>query len=350
MMDSLYSRLGQLFMAGMPGPVLDEDTASLIRNCNLGGIILFSRNIQDPMQLAKLCRDLQREALDAQGVPLFLAVDQEGGRVSRLREPFTVFPGNAAIGAGAEPSSMAEAFGRVTAREMNLVGLNMDLAPVVDVQQGELEKHLQGRSFGVDPHQVALLGKAVIKSLQEGGIMAVAKHFPGLGPARVDPHLHLPIIDTDPEEMESVNLVPFKAAVEEGVTAIMTSHAVYSMLDPEHPATLSRPILTDLLRNTMGFQGLTITDDLEMGAIAGQKPLAEAAFLAFDAGADILLICKDQQQVLASFHLLAERIREGRISEDRMILSLERVERAKARYLTKREGVSLAAVKEYFFS
>lgn len=335
-------------MSGMPGPFLDDGTVSLIRDCNLGGIILFSRNILDPIQLAELCRDLQREAWNARGVPLFLAVDQEGGRVARLRDPFTSFPGNAAIGAGPESLKKAEEFGSVTAWEMSLVGLNMDLAPVVDVQKGEIERHLQGRSFGEDSQKVALLGRTVIKALQENGIMAVAKHFPGLGLARVDPHLHLPIIDTEKEEIDKVNLVPFRAAIDQGVTAIMTSHAVYPALDPEHPATLSRHILTNLLRNAMGFQGLVMTDDLEMGAIAAQRPVAEAAFLGFDAGADILLICKDQGNVVEGFSVLRDRMLEGRISEERMLTSLERVERAKDRFLSRKETISLAAVKEYF--
>jgi beta-N-acetylhexosaminidase len=344
----LYSRIGQLFMAGLPGTGLDENTISLIRECNLGGVIFFSRNIEDPSQLAGLCRDLQREALDAHGTPLFLAVDQEGGRVARLKEPFTSFPGNAAMAADRECVERAEEFGTVTAKEMKLVGLNMDLAPVVDVQRGQLEKHLQGRSFGEDPEKVALLGRTVIKFLQENGVMAVAKHFPGLGRARVDPHVHLPIIDAHKEEIEKVSLAPFRSAIDQGVAGIMSSHAVYPAFDPEHPATLSQEILTHLLRDRMGFKGLIMTDDLEMGAIAGQRSVAGAALLAFHAGADILLICKEQQNVAEACRLMRDRLSQGRISEERVVRSLERVERVKARFLAKKQEISLAGVKEYF--
>ena len=147
----LDSKIGQLFMAGIPGPNLDEGTEALIRDYNLGGIILFARNIEDPIQLANLCRDLQDKAMSYHGHPLFVSVDQEGGRVARLREPFSLFPGNAAIGMDAHPVEKAVEFGTVTAKEMRMVGINMNLAPVVDVQRGEPEKHLSGRIFGEDP-------------------------------------------------------------------------------------------------------------------------------------------------------------------------------------------------------
>ena len=348
MEKDLRLEIGQLFMAGMPGTSLDETTVSLIREFNVGGIIFFSRNILNPVQVAGLCRDLQKEAMNARGIPLFLAVDQEGGRVARLREPFTFFPGNAAIAQSMDPEKRAEEFGRITAGEMALVGLNMDLAPVVDVQQGELEKHLQGRTFGESPEKVALLGRAVVRSLQENGVMAVAKHFPGLGQARVDPHVHLPHIDAAREELEKTNLVPFRAAIEEGVAGIMSSHAVYPALDPEGPATLSRKVLTHLLRRTLGYQGLIITDDLEMGAVAGQGPVSEAALRAFQAGADILLICKDQGHVREGCRLLREGLARGEITEGQLVESLARIEAAKARFLAKPKGISLARVREYF--
>ena len=335
-------------MAGMPGTKLDEGTAALIREFRLGGIILFSRNIEDPFQVAELCRDLQEEALRSGGTPLFLAVDQEGGRVARLKEPFTLFPGNEAIAADRECVRRAEEFGTITALEMKLVGLNMNLAPVVDVQRGELERHLQGRSFGEDSEKVALLGSTVIRALQGHGIMAVAKHFPGLGRARVDPHVHLPVIDAPREELQEVSLLPFRSAIEEGVAGIMSSHAVYSSLDPEHPATLSHEILIRLLRDIMGFGGLVITDDLEMGAVAGQGPVAEAALAAFEAGSDVLLICKDQEQVREGCRLLQNRLSRGRLSKERLARSLERIETAKARFLKNKEEVSPAAVKAYF--
>mgnify|MGYP000212258599 CR=1 FL=1 len=342
------TEIGQLFIMGMPGPDLDKETEYLIREDRIGGIILFSRNIEGPLQLAALCRDLQRAALKRQELPLFLAVDQEGGRVARLKEPFTGFPGNAALGMDEEPVKKAVEFATVTAREMKLVGLNMNLAPVVDVQRGEMDKHLEGRSFGEDPKRVALLGRTVVKHLQKNGIMAVAKHFPGLGRADVDPHFLLPTINISLEELERVNFPPFAAAVRAGVCGMMTSHALYPALDPERPATLSPIVLTEVLREKMGFKGLTITDDLEMGAIAAKWSVAEGALQSFQAGADILLICKDQGHVRQSLERLQRALREGSITTKRVSESLRRIKRMKKKYLGYREKISLAEVKEYF--
>jgi beta-N-acetylhexosaminidase len=335
-------------MVGMPGPHLDEATDRLIREGHVGGIILFSRNIEDPLQLAALCRDLQAAASERQAPPLFLAVDQEGGRVARLKEPFRRFPGNTAIGMDEEPVKKAIEFATVTSREMGMVGLNMNLAPVVDVQRGEIEDHLAGRSFGEDPEVVAFLGRTVVKHLQKNGIMAVAKHFPGLGRADVDPHFHLPKINIDLEELERVNFPPFAAAIEEGVCGIMTSHAIYPALDPKKPATLSPMVLTKVLRERMGFRGLTITDDLEMGAIAADCSVAEGALTSFQAGADILLICKDQNHVRESLDLMRQALSEGTVSRERLAQSLERIRRIKASFLAHRQDISLAGVGEYF--
>ena len=347
-MKDLDEEIGQLFMCGMPGTVLDEETERLIRDYNPGGIILFARNIEGPVQVATLCRDLQEAALKHHGAPLFLGVDQEGGRVARLREPFTSFPGNAAIGADEHPVEKAIEFGRVTAMEMKLVGLNMDLAPVVDVRRGEIEKHLDGRSFGEDPEKVALLGRSVIQSLQNNGIMAVAKHFPGLGRADLDPHFHLPRIGIDSRELMSVNIPPFRAAIEAGVTGVMTSHAVYPALDPNLPATLSSPVLTTLLRSELGFRGLVLTDDLEMGAIAKTWGVAEGAAGSFAAGADLLLICKEQQLVKQSAELIRKRIEAGVIPLSRLEETSERIRAAKTAFLPHRQELSFAQIGEYF--
>ncbi|MDY7035237.1 MAG: beta-N-acetylhexosaminidase [Thermodesulfobacteriota bacterium] len=347
-LSELNLKIGQLFMTGIPDTQLGEETLSLIRDYHPGGIILFSRNIKDPIQLTGLCRDLQDEAMHHQGIPLFLAVDQEGGRVSRLREPFTVFPGNAAIGINDHPVERAREFGLVTATEMKMIGLNMDLAPVVDVQKTKVEKHLAGRTFGEDPEKVSLLGRNVIRALQETGVMAVAKHFPGLGHTSLDPHYHLPKIDLSLEEIERVNLPPFKAAIEEGVSGIMTSHAIYPALDSWRSATLSSSILTNLLRKKMKFDGLIITDDLEMGAVAGHWGVAKGAVAAFEAGADILLICMDQKNLRESINMIRNMLLQGKISFQRLHQSYERIVKVKAEFLDSKEKIPLAQVKEYF--
>lgn len=347
-LTELNRKIGQLFMLGIPGSSLDDQTESLIRDYNVGGIILFFRNIQDPTQVAELCRDLQNAANLYHRHPLFLAVDQEGGRVARLKSPFTIFPGNSAIGDDSNPMEKAKEFGQVTAKEMRLVGLNMDLAPVVDVPQGKVEKHLEGRTFSEDPKVVGRLGRAVVKTLQENGVMAVAKHFPGLGRANTDPHLKLPKIELEAEDIEQINLPPFKETIKAGVSAIMTSHAVYPALDPHWSATLSTKILTELLRKKLGFEGLIITDDLEMGAIAKEWSVAEGAAQAFQAGADILLICKEQDHFLESVALIRKKILQNEIDMERLQQTGERIKAAKSRFLKDTQAIDLASVDMYF--
>ncbi len=346
--SEINAMMGPLFMTGIPGTELDAFTDKLIRDHHLGGVILFSRNIENPIQLATLCNDLQDRAIQYHGIPLFLAVDQEGGRVARLKEPFSLFSGNTVIGEDTNPVEKAVAFARVTSEEMHLVGLNMDFAPVVDVRRGEPEKHLEGRTFSDDTEKVALLGRTVIKVFQENGIMATAKHFPGLGKAALDPHHHFLTIEADAEEMEAVNLPPFLAAIEEGVSAIMSSHAVYPALDPEFPATLSSRILSGLIRKKMGFDGLVITDDLEMGAIKKKWGVAKGAVASFEAGADILLICEDQTLVLESIDMLKEKFMNGEIGPERFQQSLKRITRAKSSFLNNYKMASLGNVRSYF--
>jgi len=347
-LSELNTAVGRVFMAGMPGPTMDPLTEKLIRDHGLGGIILFSRNIGDPVQIATLCRDLQALALSSRGIPLFMAVDQEGGRVARLREPFTRFPGNQAIGEAEDPLKAAEEFADVTAREMALVGLNMNMAPVVDVPMGEPEDHLKSRTFGDDPRQVSRLGQQVVRTLQKNGIMAVAKHFPGLGKAPLDPHHQLPFIDVDEAEMETVNLPPFKGAIEAGVSAVMSSHAIYPAVDPDTPATLSQSVIEGILRKKLGFDGLVITDDLEMGAIKKKWGVVDGAVRAFEAGCDILLICEDQQMVLESMAALKSRLLKGEIPTTRLHAAIKRINTAKARFLRDRPDIQPEQVTAYF--
>ena len=343
-----YSGTGSVFMSGMPGPDLDIGTETLIAENGLGGIILFSRNIESPMQVAALCKDLQRIAMKHQGIPLFIAVDQEGGRVARLREPFTVFPGNTAMGDDPDPTARAVEFGKTTAMEMGLTGLNMDMAPVVDVPRGVPERHLTGRTFGNDPEVVSRVGRIVIKALQDGGIISVAKHFPGLGMAELDPHKDLLRIGTDRTEIENVDLLPFRGAIEEGVLGVMTSHAVYSSLDSFNPGTLSAEILGGLLRDRLHFNGIIITDDLEMGAIQKGRGGIEGVLSAFEAGADILLICEDQDLVLESMVALRSRMRKEELTRKRLRESTDRILNLKTRVLLPFQEVSFTAVRNYF--
>ncbi|HDR14830.1 MAG TPA: beta-N-acetylhexosaminidase [Desulfobacteraceae bacterium] len=347
-LSELNTMIGSLFTVGIASTEPDRNALALIRDHKVGGIILFARNIENPLQVASLCSRLQEEAIAATGVPLFLAVDQEGGRVARLKEPFTLQPGASEIGQSREPLQQAARFASVTAAEMSLVGLNMDMAPVLDVPSGEPERHLAGRTFGTNPENVAALGVKVIQELQRRKIFAVAKHFPGLGKAGLDPHHLLPIIDSPAAEMEERDLVPFRAAIKAGVCGIMTSHAVYPGLDPGTPATLSRKIITDLLRKKLGFRGLVITDDLEMGAVAGGPGVARSAVAAFQAGGDILLVCENHERIVESIDAVKRAVLRGDIPALRLRESAERIHRAKAAIPKDPDAISLEKVKAYF--
>ena len=346
--SELNQMIGQLFMAGLPGTELDAGTEYLIRDYSPGGLILFSRNVQDPVQVATLCRNIQEVAVKYHGRPMFLAVDQEGGRVARLRKPFTEFPGNEAIGSAADPVNKAREFGQITAHELKLVGINMDFAPVMDVRRGVPDKVLKGRTFSDDPEAVCLLGDTVIRTLQENGIIAVAKHFPGLGSTNIDPHFQLPIINTDLEALEMINLPPFFAAIKANVAGIMTSHAIYPAFDADHSATLSVFVLNELLRKKMGYDGLIISDDLEMGAIANGRGVAQGAADSLKAGADIFLVCENQKYIKECVELILGMVLRGEISNKRLHQSHERIEIVRSRFLGREVRISLEKVKKYF--
>jgi beta-N-acetylhexosaminidase len=293
---------GQLFMVGLPGPRVDGVARELVRDLNVGGVILFARNLETPEQVWELTRDLQRQAQAATGRPLLIALDQEGGSVQRLRAPFTLIPAARELGFSATPGQV-EGLSRQVARELRLVGINVNLAPVLDVARGP-DCPLWDRSYGPDPEQVAALGVAAIRGFLSGGIIPVAKHFPGLGDSVIDSHKELALANSDNASRE-LDIAPFREAVAAKVPAIMTAHVLVPQWD-SRPATLSREILQGRLRQDLGFGGVIITDDLEMGAISTRLPAPEAALEALAAGADLLLICQDWQATWESARLLAK--------------------------------------------
>jgi len=262
--QSVPDLAGQRLMLGFDGQTLNAELKHLIKTYRAGGIILFRPNIESADQLRRLCTDARKYALD-QGLPdLFVAVDQEGGQVARLREPFTQFPGNPHI----KTLGDAREFARITASELSDVGVNMNMAPVMDVAPPGVDSIMKDRVFPGDAARVSQLGTAVIQGLQQGGVMAVAKHFPGIGRTVKDSHFSLPELDAQLSDLKQTDLVPFDAAKNAQVSGIMLSHISYPDLDPDWQASLSTAIAYDLLRQDMGYQGLVMTDDLDMKAIS----------------------------------------------------------------------------------
>jgi beta-N-acetylhexosaminidase len=330
--------VGALFMVGIPGSRLDGAARELVRELQMGGVILFARNIEEPGQVWELTRDLQQEALAAGNPPLLIAVDQEGGAVQRLKEPFTRIPAARDLGSGSTPAEV-EAISRTVARELGLVGINMNLAPVLDVARSP-ECPQWGRSYSSDPERVAAFGEAAIRGFLEGGVLPVAKHFPGLGDTTVDSHQVLPVAH-DPDPERATDLLPFRRAVAAGVPVIMTAHLHVPAWDGR-TATMSPVALQDRLRGRLGFEGVIITDDLEMGAIAGAAAVPAAAGQAHVAGADLLLICSPGEAAWEA----AAFLNRDRAFKQSTAASRRRLEHLRGQ--VSRARVSLEEVKAYF--
>lgn len=319
---------GQRLMVGFDGTQFNEELEFLIGTLNVGGIILFSRNITSPDQIRELTASMQEYAASLGKPPLFIAIDQEGGTVARLKTPFTLFPEGQP---GITTPEEAVFFAETTAREMIDVGLNMDLTPVLDVEPEGFVGVNHKRVFRGDCHLVADLGSVVIETLQKNGVMAVGKHFPGIGRTSLDSHFERPFLATPFEELEATDLVPFNRAIQENVSGIMLSHILYQGIDPEWPASLSQKITKTLLRETLGFDGLVLTDDLDMKAIQEDIPVLIRRIV--DADIDIVLICHKSPKIETAFNEILQIIRATEKNREADVRSLERILRLKRSFL-----------------
>jgi beta-N-acetylhexosaminidase len=320
---------GQRLMVGFDGTELNAELKFLIHTLKVGGIILFSRNLIDPGQIRDLCFSMQSYARSCGQPPLLISIDQEGGKVARLKEPFTQFPGNPNM-KGPEDAVF---FAKTTAKELLEVGINMNLAPVLDVAPEGINSVMADRAFGPDPSWVSEQGRVVIEHLQAENIMAVAKHFPGIGRTVLDSHFELPDLDIDVGAMEGFDLFPFKTAIEHGVAGIMLSHIRYIGIDPEWPASLSKTIADDLLRREMGYDGVVMTDDLDMGAIKKHYGLETAIQQILSADIDMPLICHAGPDIENAFKEILDLQGRSQTMKAKGVKSLERIMKLKARYL-----------------
>ncbi len=285
-------RAGERFLVGFDGKAASADVKHLIRDLGVGGVVLFARNVDGPEQVADLVRELQGVARDSgHALPLAIAVDQEGGRVQRLRAPWTVWPPLRAVGRlGSEDH--ARRMGAALAAELAACGIRWNLAPVLDVDTNPKNPVIGDRSFGDDPDLVGRLGAALIEGLQGAGVAASAKHFPGHGDTSLDSHTDLPSVEHGRSRLDDVELRPFRKAVAAGVASITTAHVLYPEIDATLPATFSPRILGDILRGELGYDGVVLTDDMEMKAIAAGWRPGDAAARAAAAGCDVISVCK----------------------------------------------------------
>ena len=330
--NPIMAKLGQLFMIGLPGLILDDSTMDLIKDFGINNFIYFKRNVAGPGQLEHLSKALNKACQDNGLPPPLISIDQEGGTVTRLPPPFTQFPDARILAESEEPEKALMNYAETCAAELKSIGVNYNLAPVLDVCEAGKEYFMERRALGGDPEKVARLGCLIIKKLQANGIAACAKHFPGLGAAVVDPHFELPYVAKEEESIRLNDLTPFRQAINTGVASIMTSHTIYRNLDEKNPATLSKKILTDLLRNELGYEGVVITDDLEMGAIEKEGDLGNASLQAFEAGADLLLICHSHEKVIDAVNKTADAIEKNPQLQGRMSESFERVSKMRGKF------------------
>jgi len=319
---------GQRLMVGFDGTELNPDLKFLIKTLHVGGIILFARNLINPGQIKRLCSSIQEYARSCGQPPLFISIDQEGGKVARLKEPFTQFPGNPEM-KGPED---AIHFARVTAAELTEIGVNMNLAPVLDVTPEGINSVQASRVFGHDPLWVSELGTVVIDHLQANNIMAVAKHFPGIGRIILDPHHEISDLDIDADAMQTTDLLPFKAAIENNVAGIMLSHIRYPKMDARWPASLSTTIANDLLRRQMGYCGVIMTDDLDMGAIKKHYDIKTVLRQILSADIDIALICHKGPDIKNAFEEILDAQNRSQSIKAKGMKSLERIMNLKSKY------------------
>ncbi len=319
---SLEQKAGQRLMVGFDGTDLNTELKYYIDTLKVGGIILFARNLVSPDQIRSLCTEIQAQARRHGQPPLFIGIDQEGGQVARLKPPFTQFEGVPAM----KHPDEARAFAEITARELLDVGINMNMAPVLDVLPDEGSSVMQARSFGPDPHWVACMGCTMITHMQDRGLMAVAKHFPGIGRTVLDSHHDLPDLDIPRQALAEKDLIPFQAAVDSAVHGMMLSHIRYLQLDRRWPASLSPGIASDLLRGELGFNGLVLSDDLDMGAIAKHYQIPDIVRQSLKAQVDLLLICHPgpkieavRDEILKHYQSSEEMLGRGETSLKRIL-------------------------------
>lgn len=312
-------------MVGFSGTTI-SDVRDLIENYGVGGVILFDRNARHPFHIAELTAELQ----SISKVPLFVATDQEGGRVQRLKEGFTSFPPFSRLGLS-DSEDLAYQYGRVLARELFAVGVNMNMAPVLDVNTNPDNPVIGDRALCSDFRRVARLGSQFVRGLQDNGVMAVGKHFPGHGDTAEDSHVTLPRVTTDADRIRNENLVPFRKAVSAGVGGIMMAHVLYEKLDEENPASLSIPIINGLLREELDFSSLVLSDDCEMLAL-DQNELGHLAVKAIQAGTNILLVCHSREKQAHIIEAVLQAIHMGKLEKACIERSVDLILEMKKRF------------------
>lgn len=338
MEQDLREKVGQLFMVGFDGLRPDDHIRRLIREHRVGGVILFRRNVQSPAQVSQLCHELQQINAEVSDVPLLISIDQEGGMVMRIEQGVTPIPSAMAFQAAGSVTD-CERMNRVSGDEMRQLGINLMLAPVLDVNNNRDNPVIGVRAYGEDAATVIDYGLAAMRGQQAAGVAVTAKHFPGHGDTATDTHHAMALVGHDKARLQAVELAPFRAAIVAGVDAIMTAHVMFPAFEDGAgvPATLSKNVLTGLLRGEMVFEGVVISDCLEMAAIADGVGVAQGALGTLQAGADIALISHSEARQVAAIEAVLKAVQDGAISLQQIDAAVARVARLK----------QVAAVREW---
>lgn len=328
---SLNQKVGQLLIVGIDGSSLTNETIAMMKQSHAGGVLLFKKNLPDLTRSAKLLNGLKRTNAANSQVPLFISIDQEGGKVSRLPSAFTPMPANAVIGKTGK-SELAKRMGQLIARQLKLLGFNVDFAPVLDINSNPKNPVIGDRSFGSTPALVASMGIAEIEGLRGGGVVPVVKHFPGHGDTAVDSHVDLPVVRKTEKQLSAFEWDPFRKAAHAGAEAVMVAHILYPNVDAKEPASLSSTVIQGWLRQKLGFRGVVFTDDLTMGAIAKRHNVGEAAVIAVKAGADAVIIGHEYDNVQLAYRDLLASVRKGELTQARIDESVSRILMLKYKY------------------
>lgn len=317
-------------MAGFNGPSVPVELRSLAREFSVGGVVLFTRNIEEPEQVAEVSREIT--SLGTDHVP-WVAVDQEGGRVARLRRPFTEWPPMSTLGRSGD-EALTRRFATALATELAAVGVTLDFAPVLDILTNAQNPAIGDRAIGETAALVSRLGVAILEEIQRAGLAACGKHFPGHGDTAVDSHHELPVVEHQPDRLRAIEFEPFRAAIAADVASIMTAHVLVPALDEQYPATLSSRIVRPLLREELGFEGVIFTDDMEMKAIAAHHGVPQAAVRAIGAGVDGVLVCSGNTDLqMETLEALVHAVEDGTLPYSRVEDALARHARMKTRFL-----------------
>ena len=325
----LRRRAGRLTIVGFNGHSVPDDLRRLAAEFDLGGVIYFARNVLEPAQVRELSREVADLATDW---PFWISVDQEGGRVARLKSPFTEWPAAITLGRSGD-DALAVRFAEALAAELRAVGINLDYAPVLDVHTNPGNPVIGDRALAGQADLAAELGAAIVRTLQANGVAACGKHFPGHGDTSVDSHHALPRVEHDRRRLEAVEFVPFRRAIAERVATLMTGHVMVPALDEDRLATFSPVIVGGLLKQTLGFDGVVVTDDLGMKAVSANTPLPEATVAALGAGCDVGLLCNSTaDEQAAAIEAIIHAAESGRLTQKRIDDALARQKRVKERF------------------